>query len=512
MTGAGCTLRELLAAGVGHRLLGAADTRVTDVRHDSRAVQPGDLFVVLRGARFDGRRFVPQARERGARALLLREPMPEVDLPQLLADEPRRAMGRAAHRVHGDPTASLRVVAVTGTNGKTSVAWLLEQALRASGARPALMGTVTVRGPQGERAASLTTPESDEVARFAAEALRSGATHLVMEASSHALQLGRLEGTRIEVAAFTGLGRDHLDFHGSMAAYREAKARLFVEHRPATAVVRVDDSFGAELAERARARRVIRVAALPGFDADLQVREARIGRDGIEATVRTPRGEGRLRSTMTGAHNLDNLLVALGCGLALGVPLEAMLQGLAAAGAPPGRLQPVLPGHDPAVYVDYAHTPDALARVLAALREVTPGRLIVVFGCGGERDQGKRAPMGEAAARGADLVVLTNDNPRGEPPERIAEQVERGLQVAGRAAVAEEALRAAGGQGYVVQLDRARAIELALRAARPGDAVLLAGKGHERVQWLGERAVPFDDVAVARAVLERLGREEEGVS
>ncbi len=496
------TVGELLRAGVGERSIGVEDVEVRDVCHDSRQVVPGSLFVVLRGRRFDARRFVPDALRRGATALLVESPLPGVGVPQILASDPRRAMGRAAHLVFGRPTAQMPVVAVTGTNGKTSVCWLLDAALRHLGNEPALLGTVGGRGPQGRYEARLTTPEGDEVARFAAEALAAGASHLIMEASSHALALGRLEGTRIAVAAFTGLGRDHLDFHGTMEAYAEAKASLFVEREPEAAVIRVDDPFGASLPARTRARRVLRVTRTADVDAEVRAVRVRCGREGIEAEVRTSWGEGVLRSGLLGAHNVDNLLVALGVGLSLGQPLDGLLAGLASAPGAPGRLERVAHPGDVTVLVDYAHTPDALERVLGALRPLTPGRLIVVFGCGGERDRGKRLPMGEAAGRGADLCVLTNDNPRGEEPEAIAAQVEEGLRRVGRERV-EELGRLQG--GYLVELDRRAALEMALEAARPGDTVLVAGKGHERVQIVGEETRPFDDRQVLAELIAARG-------
>ncbi len=503
------TVGALLRAGIGERLLGAPDVLVRDVHHDSRRVAPGSLFVVSQGRRFDARRFVPEALRRGASALLLEAPIEGVDVPQLICPDPRRAMGRAAHLVHGDPSRRLPVAAVTGTNGKTSVCWLLDSALRHAGRRPALMGTVGVRGARGFRDASLTTPESDEVARFAAEALDAGASHLLMEASSHALAMGRLEGLRVAVAAFTGLGRDHLDFHGSMEAYAEAKARLFVERRPEAAVIRVDDAFGAALWARSRAKRGLRVARAAGVEAEIRVLASRFGRDGIEARVQTPWGEGSLRSPLLGEHNLDNLLVALGVGLLFGEPLETMLRGLSAAQGAPGRLERVEHPGDVTVLVDYAHTPDALERVLRALRPLTPGRLIVVFGCGGERDEGKRVPMGEAAALGADLCLLTNDNPRGEAPERIAAQVEEGLRSAGKERIVSVTrFRAASEGGYLVELDRRAALALALDTARPGDTVLVAGKGHERVQIVGAEQRPFED----RSVLAELIAARGGVA
>ena len=472
---------------------------VTGVQHDSRAVGSGDLFAAVPGANVDGARFANAARHAGAAALLAERPLAE-PLPQLVVGNARTALAHASHAVYGDPLAALAAVGITGTNGKTTTAWLLEGALRHLGMTTALLGTVSERVGDAVRPARFTTPEADDLARFARGAVEAGASHLVMEVSSHGLDQRRADGGPFAVAAFTNLTQDHLDYHGTMEAYGAAKARLFTELAPAASVLNVDDAFGRDLAGRAGGK-VWRVGA--HTDAEIRGRVESEGPEGMRARMRTPAGEGVLETRLVGRHNLENLLVALGVLHALEVPLEDALAGLTAAPGAPGRLERV---DDPAgrlVLVDYAHTPDALARALAAVRPFTRGRLVVVFGCGGDRDEDKRPRMGAAAGAGADLVVVTSDNPRTEDPDAIVRAILPGL--GGRPRLAEAG---PGDRGVLVEVDRARAIALALAAAAPGDAVLIAGKGHEDVQIVGHERRPFDDRHVAAAALAKLAGGE----
>jgi UDP-N-acetylmuramoyl-L-alanyl-D-glutamate--2,6-diaminopimelate ligase len=469
---------------------------VSGAQHDSRSVVPGDLFVAIRGERVDGTRFAASAVERGAVAVLAESELEGVSVPQLVVDDARRALGPVAERVYGEPTKALSVVGITGTNGKTTTAWLVEAMLAAAGARPALMGTVATRGPGVTAPALHTTPEGDDVSRFARTVLDAGATHLVMEVSSHGLALHRADGITFRVAAFTNLTQDHLDFHGTLEAYGAAKARLFEELAPKSSVINIDDPFGRALLSRLRSERL--ACSVRGSDeADIRVLEWSMDRGGLRARVLTPDGEAELASPLLGAHNLENLLVAVGIGLALGLSLADVVSGLANANGAPGRLERVEDPRDVAVLVDYAHTPDALARALAALRPVTPGRLIAVFGCGGDRDRTKRPLMGEAAARGADIAIVTSDNPRTEDPEAIVREILPGLRATGRAELVAGELEGAR-EGFVALTDRASAIELAIGAARKGDTVLIAGKGHEDYQIVGTEKRHFDDREEAR--------------
>ncbi|MCS6797747.1 MAG: UDP-N-acetylmuramoyl-L-alanyl-D-glutamate--2,6-diaminopimelate ligase [Myxococcota bacterium] len=494
---------DALATELGARLDGSGTTWVRGVRHDSRAVQPGDAFVAVRGA-VDGTQFVDDAVRHGAVAVIADRPL-RAQVPVLVVSDARLALAHAAEIVYGRPTERLKVAGITGTNGKTTVSYLLEAMLEQAGHRVARLGTVGARLPDGrERDASLTTPEADDLARFCLEALEAGATHLVMEVSSHALALHRADGVRFRVGGFTNLTQDHLDFHGSFEAYAAAKARLFEALRTEAAALNVDDPFGAALARRVRMP-VWTCSARGEPGARVRVFEARSGREGLRGRIQVPGGAIELVSPLIGSHNLENVCVATGCALALGVTPADVERALPRAVGAPGRLQRVgAPDESRLVLVDYAHTPDALARVLEAVRALTPGRLLCVFGCGGDRDRSKRPRMGEAAGRGADLCIVTSDNPRSEPPHAILDAIVPGLEQTGQPRLSERALGTAS-RGYVVVEDRAQAIGLAVAAAREGDTVLIAGKGHERWQIVGAERRPFDDVAVAAAALARGG-------
>lgn len=490
-----------LQSVVGGSLVGD-DVDVRDVHRDSRRVGEGDLFAAIVGANVDATRFVPDVRARGAAAVLAERP---TELPTLVVPSVRSALGPVAHALAGDPTAKLAVVGVTGTNGKTTTTFLIDEALAALGHRPALLGTVASRAGAVATASSFTTPEADDLARFAKAAVDEGASHLVMEASSHALAQERTAGTRFSVGAFTNLTQDHLDFHGTMEAYGEAKAKLFLTHRPTRSVIHVGDLFGAALATRLADAGLAVVTVGDVARADVRVIAARFDARGIEATLATPDGELTLTSGLVGRHNLENLLVALGCLVALGVPALDAARALGSAKGAPGRLERVSDPRGVTVLVDYAHTPDALANALAALRPITEGRLIVVFGCGGDRDAGKRPLMGRAAAEGADLVVVTSDNPRTEDPAAIVAAIVPGVREGGKL----ERTQLEGDDGFVVEVDRERAIGLALRAARTGDTVLLAGKGHEDYQIVGTTKRHFDDREVAADAIATIVATEE---
>lgn len=475
---------------------------LTGVASDSRRVEPGDLFAAISGASSDGRAFVPQALSKGAVAVLCEAPVAG-EVPQVRVDSVRARLGTLAHRIYGDPSRALKTAAITGTNGKTTVTYLLEAVLAHAAQRPALLGTVAARGPAYTRESELTTPEADSVARFASDQLRAGATHLIMEASSIAIVQQRLAGLCVEVAGFTNLTQDHLDFHGTMEAYGEAKARLFsAEFAPKSSVIMVDQPFGRALAGQAVGR-VLRASPRAEDDAELRVLEYTSSRSGIEARIETPWGALSIASPLFGAHNLENLLVTIGCALSLGVERSQIESALREAHGAPGRLQRVPTALDVMVLVDYAHTPDAIQRALAALRPLTKGRLFVVCGCGGDRDPKKRAPMGEAAVRGADLALLTSDNPRSEDPGHILAQMVQGAARAG--AAIDPGTLADATAGYVVIEDRAEAIRAAVQAARPGDTVLLAGKGHETYQIVGREKRSFDDRLEAAAALAARG-------
>jgi UDP-N-acetylmuramoyl-L-alanyl-D-glutamate--2,6-diaminopimelate ligase len=472
---------------LGARVEGDGGVAVRGVRQDSRAVVAGDLFCARSGGRVDGASFAAAAVGKGAVAVLAEHgaALPSLGVPVLRVTDVRRAIGAAAELVYGYPSRALALVGVTGTNGKTTTTLLLEHALVVLGARPGRLGTLGFAFGGEADEGTLTTPEADDVSRALRSVVDRGGTHFVMEVSSHALSLARADALRFRVAAFTNLTQDHLDFYPSMREYGAAKARLFTELAPAHAVLNVDDAFGLELA------RAVPGAVTTGRSeaATLRVLAATCDARGVTARLRTPSGaEVRLSSRLIGEHNLENLSTALGVLLALGFPAGDAARALEDAPPAPGRLERCdIEGDDVAVLVDYAHTPDALERVLAALRRVSSGELVCVFGCGGDRDPKKRPKMGSAAARGADRVILTSDNPRTEDPAAIARDVAPGL--------------AEGSAASTLELDRARAIESAILSAPRGAVVLLAGKGHETYQIVGTQKLPFDDRVVARRAL-----------
>jgi UDP-N-acetylmuramoyl-L-alanyl-D-glutamate--2,6-diaminopimelate ligase len=494
-------LRDLLPPSSTAGCVG--DVEVQGVAVDSRRVRPGDVFFALAGTREDGRRHAREAVARGAVAVVAEDAVDVADAVVVTTAGARSLLGRAAARLAGDPTAALTVVGVTGTNGKTTTTYLLEEIWRAAGLSPGVVGTIAYRFAGTSEAAPLTTPDAVTLQGLFARMRAAGTTHVAIEASSHALEQDRVAGTRFDAAVFTNLTRDHLDFHGDVERYFAAKARLFLDHLPQggkpdpVAIVNVDDPAGARLLSTLRIRAVPvgrgpNAAVRPrGVESDLSGMRGEIDLDG----TRLP-----FRARLVGAPHVENVLAAAATAWALGVAPEAIAAGLAVAVPPPGRLEQI-DGPGFTVMVDYAHTPDALERSLEVLRALTAGRLIAVFGCGGDRDRGKRPLMGGAAARLADLVVLTSDNPRTERPEAIIAEIEAGVRDAGMPVLAAAT---EGGRGYVVEALRAEAIALAVRLARPGDVVLVAGKGHEDYQIVGTEKRPFDDRdAVRRALAAR---------
>jgi UDP-N-acetylmuramoyl-L-alanyl-D-glutamate--2,6-diaminopimelate ligase len=476
------------------------DPEISRVTCDSREAGPGTLFFALPGAKADGHDFAAEAARRGAAAVVAERPVSCSPALVLLAPSSRHAMAIAAANFHGRPAEAMLVAGVTGTNGKTTVTYLAEACAAAAGVPAGVVGTITHRFPGVERRASHTTPESTAIQALLAEMRDAGARIAIFEVSSHALAQDRVAGIRFAVAAFTNLTRDHLDYHGDMDSYFAAKRRLFSEHLApdGTAVVNARDPWGARLADQlGPGRRVWRYGTRTGDS--LRAGAVSMGLDGIRATFETPAGPLPVRSPLVGAHNLENLLCAAGVAIALGIPADAVARGLAASRGAPGRLERVA-GRGVNVFVDYAHTDDALARALEALRALAPRRLLTVFGCGGDRDRGKRPLMGRAAGAASDLVVVTSDNPRTEDPLAIVGEIVPGVEAAGLARVSAEAARS-GARGFVVEPDRRAAIALAIESAREGDAVLVAGKGHEDHQIVGSERLPFSDRAEAERAL-----------
>jgi UDP-N-acetylmuramoyl-L-alanyl-D-glutamate--2,6-diaminopimelate ligase len=486
---AGLSLNELRAAlsELSPRVVGDGNVRVCGVRQDSRRVEAGELFVARQGGKTSGAAHALDAVARGAVALLIERgaPVPATRVPVLEVTNVKRALALAAEAVYGYPSRAVEVVGVTGTNGKTTTTFLIEQGLALAGGRPARLGTLGFAMAGRAFGDTLTTPEADDVARCLVQVQKAGGSHLVMEVSSIALVQERVSGLCFKVAAFTNLTQDHLDFHGSMQAYGEAKAELFTRLAPAASVIHVGDAFGRALAERIVGGRLTVARHAP---ADVHVRSSLATARGLSADLVTPNGDCRLVSPLVGEHNLENLLVALGVLLELGVAPVDAAAALARAPQVPGRLERCDgPGDDVTVLVDYAHTPDALARVLTAVRALGGGRVLCVFGCGGDRDPNKRPLMGEAVGRGADYGYVTSDNPRSEAPQAIVDAIVPGLKAASAA--------------FEIELDRALAIERAIIGARPGDVVLIAGKCHEDYQIVGSERRHFDDREHARQAL-----------
>jgi UDP-N-acetylmuramoyl-L-alanyl-D-glutamate--2,6-diaminopimelate ligase len=490
-----------LLEGLAVRGRPEGEVEVAGLAYDSRCVVPGDLFVTWAGERHDGRVFAAEAVARGAVAVVAPSPRPEgapealAAIPWLTADAPRALLGPLAVRLLGDPGRHLTLVGITGTNGKSTIAALVTAMLEAAGRPCGLLGTLGHRF-RGEEltGGGRTTPEgSDLVAAFAALATRGGVA-AAMEVSSHALAQGRMEGTTFDVAAFVNLTRDHLDYHGSMEAYYGAKRRLFDQLRPGgRAVVNLGDAWGSRLAgELAAPLTCGEKGEVTALGADFEL-------TGTTVRLRTPRGPLSLRLPLVGRYHVENVAVAVAVAEALDLPHEAVVAGAGALRPPAGRMEPVAAGQPFPVFVDYAHTPAALEAALRALREVGGRRIAVVFGCGGDRDPGKREEMGEIAGRLADLPIVTSDNPRGEDPLAIIAMVENGL-------------RRSGNREYRVVPDRREAIRKALSVAGSSRyAVLVAGKGHEREQIVGAERLPFSDrEEIERALAEITGQPAAG--
>ncbi len=504
------------------RVAGSAggDPVIRGLVYDSRAVAPGDAFFALRGADTDGHAYLRSALDLGAAALIVEELPDAIVLGTacgVVVPDSRRALAPIAARFFGYPSRELALVGVTGTNGKTSTTYLAESILASAGRSVGLIGTVEVRYRDVRERPRNTTPESLDLQSTLRNMRTQGIDTAVMEVSSHGLDLGRVEGCRFAVAAFTNLTQDHLDFHGDMDRYREAKLLLMKNHLApeGAAVVNVDDPSGSWFVDAARAAgaRAIRVSRDAHGDAEVRLLSAELGEDGTRAALALPGAEIALSLPLLGDFNLENLLVAVGIGVALGVSPAQIAAGVASCRQVPGRIERVSGADGPRVIVDYAHTPDAVEKLLATLRPLCRGRLIAVFGCGGDRDRGKRPRMAEAVARHADRVVLTSDNPRTEDPERILDDVERGL--VGLTRVDASALDA--DRSYARIPDRRAAIAAAIAIAGPDDTVAIAGKGHEDYQILGRERLPFSDRSEAVRALRarnasRAARSEPQVS
>jgi UDP-N-acetylmuramoyl-L-alanyl-D-glutamate--2,6-diaminopimelate ligase len=487
------TLRDITTSsgveGLGH------DAPVSAITYDSRRATSRSVFVALRGLKADGAAFAKQAIERGASLVVSETPRPEdIAAPWMVVSDARLALALLADAFFDHPSRRMTVIGVTGTNGKTTTSYLLASILDAAGLKAGLLGTVSYRLGDEEREASRTTPEAPDVQQLLAEMIRQGCKSAVMEVSSHALALKRVDGMRFAAGIFTNLTRDHLDFHEDMESYFQAKRRLFEMLGDAPGIINLDDPRGASLLDVCKNATTFAI----GRHADVTPGPLEFTLNGLTFELRTPRGTVAIESPLVGRPNVSNILAAAATAVAIGLPLDAIAAGIKALPGVPGRFEVVsAPDDEVTVVVDYAHTGDALRNLLETARPLAPQRLVTIFGCGGDRDKTKRPLMGMVAARLSDVVVITSDNPRSEEPHRIIEEIMRGIP--------------AGGQGSRTPdvrtvVDRREAIERAVEQAGPGDVVLIAGKGHEKYQQIGDRVLPFDDGAIAREALARRRR------
>ncbi|MFH0728948.1 MAG: UDP-N-acetylmuramoyl-L-alanyl-D-glutamate--2,6-diaminopimelate ligase [Pseudomonadota bacterium] len=502
--------------GVFTGMPGAPDPDVKSIHYRSQSVLPGGLFVAIPGHKADGHAFIGDAVARGAVAVIAEQPV-DIGAPCVQVADSRRALAQLSAGFYQNPSDALSVIGITGTNGKTTTTYLVESMLVAADRFPGVIGTINYRYAGKTVENPVTTPESLDLQRILAEMRQSGITHVAMEVSSHAIDLSRVERCGFDVAAFTNLTQDHLDYHGSMENYWACKQRLFTEYLArgakkdrAVAVINVGNAHGRELFSLLRESFPNQVISY-GVTGEGRVYPVDFDQDGsgIRGRIMTPAGSFSFRSTLVGQYNLENILCATGIGLALTLPLSAICDGIQSLRNVPGRLEPVMNKTGRFIFVDYAHTPDALDNVLTALSALKRGaRLLCVFGCGGDRDRAKRPIMGKIAAGHADLVIVTSDNPRTEAPERIIDEIVAGIRRENTPLLtAADLVAGKRANGYLVAPDRKTAIRLGLMASGAGDILLVAGKGHETYQILGTTKIAFDDRRETLTALSELEKE-----
>lgn len=468
---------------------GSGDADIRAIHYDSRSVETGGLFVAIRGLVADGHRFIDDAVKRGALAVVLEDDPGNLSVPSIRVNDSRKALALLGDSFYGHPSHNMHITGITGTNGKTSVTYLLEAMFTEAGLAAGVIGTINYRYTGKTFPNPMTTPESLDLQRILSDMNHAGITHVIMEVSSHAVDLDRIFAIDFNSGVFTNLSQDHLDYHETMDRYFDCKKRFFtnslmvstLHHQGVRAVINETDPYGQQL---------LRDLTLPvyttcGDASDIRLSDAVLDIQGIRGTLNCPKGSVSLRSEAIGAHNMENILNAVGAALCAGLPLDAIARGVRHFTVP-GRLERVDTGLGFHVFVDYAHTPDGLLNVLQALKPLTPGRLITVFGCGGDRDRGKRPQMGRIAETLSDLCIVTSDNPRTENPERIITDILEGMT----------------NSHQLVEPDRRTAIRTAVSTARPGDSILIAGKGHETYQILNTGTIDFDDRTEARKALE----------
>lgn len=484
-------LRKALEQIPGTQQAGDGDVEISGIAYDSRSVRTGDLFVAIKGEKSDGARFLPQAIEKGAVAIAIEEfngPAP-AGVVVIVVPDARRFLAEISRAFYGDPAAKLMLAAITGTNGKTTTTYMLDSIFRAAGLTSCLVGTIGMKIGDRHFHTEHTTPECSDLTRFFDEAVAQRCTHGALEVSSHSLVLKRVFGMRFRVGVFTNLTQDHLDFHGDMESYFQAKQILYGDdngNRIETAVVNIDDPYGNRLVPK-----IASPVISYGFDptASIHPIEHQSRVDGTNIVLMTPKGRISIRLQLIGRPNIYNAMSAVGAALALGIDPEAIVMGLETMRVVPGRVERVDEGQDFTVVVDYAHSPDSLDNLLSTVSRLPHQRLITVFGCGGNRDRKKRPIMGEIAAQKSDMVIATSDNPRAEDPLDILREIEPGLKK--------------GTAPYRIISDRREAIESAIAMARTGDVVIIAGKGHEDYQILGDRTIPFDDRKLAAELIHK---------
>jgi UDP-N-acetylmuramoyl-L-alanyl-D-glutamate--2,6-diaminopimelate ligase/murE/murF fusion protein len=497
------------------------DMGIESIHYRAQEVLPGGMFVAIKGQTADGHDFMHQALQKGAVAVVTQKEPPQPYLNECLAQavethpiiirvsDTRQAMADLAARFYGDPSENMILIGITGTNGKTTVAYLIESILLQAGYQTGVIGTINYRYAGKTFNNPMTTPESPDLQRILAQMRRAGVTHVVMEASSHAMDLYRIRRCWFDVAVFTNLSQDHLDFHGDMPSYWSSKKRLFTEYltqgpkrKRAAAVINCNDPRGKELADSLPVP-VVKTGS--SSDCEIKAENYQCKLIGTTGKAATPGGSFDFKTPLVGVHNVENILNAVGVGSALNIAPHTIRDGIEALSAIPGRLESITNDTGRFVYVDYAHTPDALENAISAIKEIAPARIICVFGCGGDRDPKKRPLMGEIVARLCDLSIVTSDNPRSEDPLAIIEQILPGVRQAKGVEYSSWDLKAGfEKKGYVAEHDRRRAIELGISASRRDDAVLIAGKGHETYQILGNTTIDFDDRVEARKVLNKL--------
>ncbi|MEE8575103.1 MAG: UDP-N-acetylmuramoyl-L-alanyl-D-glutamate--2,6-diaminopimelate ligase [Thermodesulfobacteriota bacterium] len=494
-----------LTGGLDCRVIDSEEVDIMNICYDSREVTKdgGVIFAAIKGASVDGFDFIEDAVRRGASSVLTAVEAKGTNVPQVVVSDVRAALAVISERLLGEPASKLEMIGITGTNGKTTCAYLVEAVLKEAGFSTGVIGTVNYRYAGKVLNAHHTTPEAPEISKLLKEMVDAGSTHCVMEVSSHALAQKRADGCRFKVTVFTNLTHEHLDYHHTMEDYFSAKSRLFTELTASpggTGVIDIDDEWGRRLS--AVALEQLSISLLGG--ADIFPIEKTLTADGIEAAIQTPVGEVLIRSTLTGEYNLKNIMAAVGVGVALDIDADTIARGISGLKRIPGRLESIESAEELGfkAYVDYAHTADALERVLSTLGGLTEGRLITVFGCGGDRDREKRPAMGEAAARLSSVTIITSDNPRSEDPLKIIAGIESGLSGVKKIEPTEEATEGS----YMVIAERREAIEMAVTIAGSGDTIVVAGKGHEDYQIVGSERLDFDDrVELTRAMRERMG-------